>query len=116
MTKQTFSKPFTQQEGMSQEAIARAVEILEGGRLHRYNTLEGEVAEASLLESEYAHYQDAKYCVACTSGGQAMHIALRSVGLKPGDKILANAYTLACLLYTSPSPRDKRQSRMPSSA
>ena len=24
--------------------------------------------------------------------------------------------TLTCLLYTSPSPRDKRQSRMPSSA
>ena len=24
--------------------------------------------------------------------------------------------TFACLLYTSPSPRDKRQSRMPSSA
>ena len=24
--------------------------------------------------------------------------------------------TMACLLYTSPSPRDKRQSRMPSSA
>ena len=26
------------------------------------------------------------------------------------------AYNHACLLYTSPSPRDKRQSRMPSSA
>ena len=26
------------------------------------------------------------------------------------------AYIVACLLYTSPSPRDKRQSRMPSSA
>ena len=25
-------------------------------------------------------------------------------------------YDLGCLLYTSPSPRDKRQSRMPSSA
>ena len=25
-------------------------------------------------------------------------------------------YTSPCLLYTSPSPRDKRQSRMPSSA
>ena len=24
--------------------------------------------------------------------------------------------TIGCLLYTSPSPRDKRQSRMPSSA
>ena len=29
---------------------------------------------------------------------------------------LPNAYSYACLLYTSPSPRDKRQSRMPSSA
>ena len=27
-----------------------------------------------------------------------------------------NAWMLDCLLYTSPSPRDKRQSRMPSSA
>ena len=27
-----------------------------------------------------------------------------------------NTNTFACLLYTSPSPRDKRQSRMPSSA
>ena len=30
-----------------------------------------------------------------------------------GDKVAAN---MGCLLYTSPSPRDKRQSRMPSSA
>ena len=28
----------------------------------------------------------------------------------------ANHLTYSCLLYTSPSPRDKRQSRMPSSA
>ena len=29
---------------------------------------------------------------------------------------IADAVAYACLLYTSPSPRDKRQSRMPSSA
>ena len=29
---------------------------------------------------------------------------------------LLAAQLMACLLYTSPSPRDKRQSRMPSSA
>lgn len=80
---------------MPEEAIANAVEVLRGGWLHRYNTLEGEVAEASLLEQEYADYQGARYCVACTSGGYAMQVALRSVGLKHGDKILANAYTLA---------------------
>ena len=34
--------------------------------------------------------------------------------LDPGT--VAPMLTKACLLYTSPSPRDKRQSRMPSSA
>ena len=33
-----------------------------------------------------------------------------------GGDLLAGAQTGTCLLYTSPSPRDKRQSRMPSSA
>ena len=80
---------------MPDEVIERAVEILKGGRLHRYNTVEGETAEAALLEEEYAQYQGANYCIACTSGGYAMQVALRCVGLKPGDKILANAYTLA---------------------
>ena len=36
---------------------------------------------------------------------------------KPSDQILKTNYkNKDCLLYTSPSPRDKRQSRMPSSA
>ena len=30
--------------------------------------------------------------------------------------LIAGHETTSCLLYTSPSPRDKRQSRMPSSA
>ena len=34
-------------------------------------------------------------------------------GMKVSDKLRQRKY---CLLYTSPSPRDKRQSRMPSSA
>ena len=40
------------------------------------------------------------------------------VGLIKSDlgSILLNDKNISCLLYTSPSPRDKRQSRMPSSA
>lgn len=90
-----FNKPFTQQEPIPEEGIARAVEILREGRLHRYNTAAGETSETTLLEEDYAAYQGVKYCLALTSGGQAMQIALRAVGLTPGDKILANAYTLA---------------------
>lgn len=95
MEKTVFTKPFTQQEGMPEETIANVVEILKGGRLHRYNTLAGETAEAALLEKEYAEYQGSKYCIACTSGGYAMQIALRACGFQTGDRILANAYTLA---------------------
>jgi len=36
-------------------------------------------------------------------------------GLQPGDEIVTGSYK-ACLLYTSPSPRDLSTSRMPSSA
>ena len=36
--------------------------------------------------------------------------ALHELGVKPGDRVGT------CLLYTSPSPRDQRGSRMPSSA
>ena len=32
------------------------------------------------------------------------------------DRLAGESWLKACLLYTSPSPRDKRQSRMPSSA
>ena len=75
--------------------IQRATEILQTGRLHRYNLVDGEVSEASLLEIEYAKWQGADYCVACTSGGYAIQLAMRVCGLTHGDKILANAYTLA---------------------
>ena len=32
------------------------------------------------------------------------------------SQVVVDGKTSGCLLYTSPSPRDKRQSRMPSSA
>ena len=44
--------------------------------------------------------------VPCSDG------AGKITGLGPG----VSGWALGCLLYTSPSPRDKRQSRMPSSA
>ena len=34
----------------------------------------------------------------------------------PGSNSYTGEHVIDCLLYTSPSPRDKRQSRMPSSA
>ena len=90
-----FTGSFTQQEGLSQEAIAAAVAVLQSGRLHRYNLAPGEAGEAAQLEAEYRDWQGSGYCLAVTSGGQALQIALRACGVEPGAKVLTNAYTLA---------------------
>ena len=95
MSKVSFNKPFTQQEAIPEDGIARAVEIMRSGRLHRYNLVAGEDNEASLLEQEYATWQEVDYCIAVTSGGYAIQLAMRVCGVKAGDKVLANAYTLA---------------------
>ncbi|MEO0547478.1 MAG: aminotransferase class I/II-fold pyridoxal phosphate-dependent enzyme [Pseudomonadota bacterium] len=95
MSRLVFTKPFTQQEPISEQAIEQAVAVLRSGRLHRYNTLGDEAGQAADLESAYATYQEADYCLALTSGGTAMQIALRACGVKPGDAVVTNAFTLA---------------------
>jgi len=75
--------------------IENAISVMNSGKLHRYNTDEGEISITSQLEVLFSKWQGAKYCLACTSGGVAIQLALRSSGVKPGDKVLANAFTLA---------------------
>jgi len=95
MNKTVFSKPFTQQEAIPDAGIEAAVEVLRSGRLHRYNTLDGETAAAALLEQEYAAYMGQRYCLACTSGGYSLHVALKAAGIQSGEPVLSNAFTLA---------------------
>ena len=90
-----FKKKFTRQEAIPEAGINRAVEIMRSGRLHRYNTDEGETSETALLEQEFASYLGVPYCLACASGGYALHIALKAAGLQTGDKVLTNSFTLA---------------------
>jgi len=90
-----FTKDFTLQEPIGDQAIEKALAILKSGKLHRYNVDPGEKGEAALLEEEFAAYMGKKYCLACASCGSAMYLALKSAGVQSGDKVLCNAYTLA---------------------
>ena len=90
-----FTGSFTQQEPIPEDAIARALEVMRSGRLHRYNTGPGETAEAALLEQEFAAYMGVDNCLAVTSGGYALTTALRAFGLQPGESVLTNGFTLA---------------------
>jgi dTDP-4-amino-4,6-dideoxygalactose transaminase len=90
-----FTGSFTQQEPIPEAGIEAALAVLRHGRLHRYNTAPGEVAETARLEEEFAAYVGAKYCLALASGGAAMACALRALQVGPGDPVLSNAFTLA---------------------
>jgi len=92
---EVFTGSFTQQEPIPDAGIQAAMRVLQSGRLHRYNVAEGEHGETALLEQEFAASVGSKYCLAVASGGYAMATALRSVGIKAGDKVLTNAFTLA---------------------
>ena len=66
--------------------------------------------QVPLFEETVSNYCFAKYGVAVNSATSALHIACLALELGKGD------YLWTCLLYTSPSPRDAHESRMPSSA
>ena len=80
---------------------------------NRYNNL------AIIYTHRIEYRESLKYFSKCLTYYQANNIetaeaaVLGNVGMIHLD---INNYDLACLLYTSPSPRDQRGSRMPSSA
>lgn len=95
MSGEVFKGSFTQQEPIPEAGIEAAIAVLRHGRLHRYNTVAGEIAETALLEQEFADLMGAKYCLAVASGGYALGCALRAVGMAAGEAVLTNAFTLA---------------------
>ena len=90
-----FRKSFTQQEPISEAAIARAADVMRSGRLHRYNLAPGEMGPVAEFERDFADWLGVPYALALASGGQALQIALRAAGVKPGDRVLTNGFTLA---------------------
>jgi len=81
------------------------LEVLESGRWWRG----GEPPEESKVyqfEQAFAQFQDAQYGVACTNGTQAIELALKAVGIKPGDEVIVPAATFvatatACILVNA---------------
>lgn len=45
------------------------------------------------FENFFAHFQDCEYGIACTNGTQAIELALKAIGIKPGDEVICPAST-----------------------
>lgn len=82
---------FTSPEPLPLHSKNRTNELLNNGRLFRYQ----DVHDVSNLEKEFAKYIGSKFTIACNSGGCAIFLALKALGVQPGDPVLTCSHTLA---------------------
>lgn len=91
----TLELDLTKQEPVPPAGIEAALALMASGKLHRYGEVDARPSEASSLEVEFAAEIGARYCVAMNSCGSTMFVALKAAGVKPGDAVLSNCFTLA---------------------
>lgn len=75
-----------QYQALKQEIDAAVQEVLDSARF-----ILGPQAEA--LERETADYLGSPHAIACGSGTDALHLALRAAGVKPGDEVITTPFT-----------------------
>jgi dTDP-4-amino-4,6-dideoxygalactose transaminase len=85
----------TRQEPIPPAGVEAALALMHSGKLHRYGEVGAKPSEASSLEAEFAAELGVRYCVAMNSCGSTMFVALKAAGVKPGDAVLSNCFTLA---------------------
>jgi perosamine synthetase len=62
----------------------------------------------SLFEESFANFCDTKYGVGCSNGTTALHLALASLGIGPGDEVIIPDFTMIAtanaVIYTGAKP------------
>jgi len=90
-----FDVDLTRPDPIPESAIVRATALMRTGRLFRYGEFTDVDDDAAQLEVRFAELLDRRYAVGVSSGGGALFLALRACGVRPGDRVLLNGYTLA---------------------
>jgi dTDP-4-amino-4,6-dideoxygalactose transaminase len=76
----------TQYEQIKNEILLEINEVLD-------NTAYICGKKAKKFENDFAKIQEAKYCVALSSGTDALHTALKAIGIRPGDEVIVPVNT-----------------------
>lgn len=92
---QRLTRDLTEPEPIPEAGIARAVELMRSGRLFRYGEAGADQLDVALLEQEFAGFVGRRFCIAVNSGGGALFLALKVLGVEPDQPVLVNGFTLA---------------------
>jgi dTDP-4-amino-4,6-dideoxygalactose transaminase len=71
------------------------MELMQSGALFRYTP--GVLSETALAEEAICQYSGFKYSVGFNSCGSALFIALKCLGVEPGDNVLCNAFSFTAV-------------------
>ncbi|GHC49797.1 UDP-2-acetamido-2-deoxy-3-oxo-D-glucuronate aminotransferase [Alcaligenes pakistanensis] len=88
-----FTDLHAQQTRIKSEIDAGIARVLQHGRY----ILGPEVVE---LEEKLADYVQAKYCISCANGTDALQIALMALGVGPGDEVITPGFTYVATAET----------------
>lgn len=91
----TLSLDLSTPDPVPAAGIERALELMRSGRLFRYGEDRSAGREVARLEGEVATLLGRRYGIGVNSGGSAIFVALKAIGIGPGDRVLLNGFTLA---------------------
>ncbi|MHA2028745.1 MAG: DegT/DnrJ/EryC1/StrS family aminotransferase [Candidatus Kariarchaeaceae archaeon] len=87
---------------ITEDEIAAVSEVLKSKNLVEGNRVRS-------FESKFADFCGTKYAIACTNGTVALHLAMETSPLKPGDEILTTPFTFIAtsnsILFTGAVPK-----------
>jgi len=97
------SEPFPMWPSFSQKAIESVSEPLKSGKVNYWT---GELG--TKFEKEWAKWNGVKYCITTTNGTSALHTAVASLGIGPGDEVICPSYSFIassfCILQAGALP------------
>ncbi len=99
----SVNRPLRFKPWITDEDIEAVIQVLKSGQL---SSLGGRWCR--LFEEELARYLGVKWVVAVSSGSAALYIALKSLGIGPGDSVIVPAFTFiataTAVLYANAIP------------
>lgn len=94
-TRTRFDKIMSEPVPIPEAAVENAAKVMRSGRLFRYGEDTAGEGEAAAFEREFAAFVGRPYAVAVNSCGCSLFLAMKALGVAPGDKVLCNGFTLA---------------------
>ncbi len=79
----------------NEKAMDSVVKVLKSGKVNYWTGPKG-----MEFEKEFARWQGSKFAISVATGTAALHVALTSLGIGPGDEVIVPSYTFIATSFS----------------